>query len=142
MYLFSPNGGLEMVMKNVRKHYHFWLIVGVLVTFIVLSAASLAGLDWVVVEDDFTFTYASLVIPVFFLAVVLAVWKYGLKTAMTVCGILGALMLALVLTGTQGSGNLHGTIIVIAVGISAVYWIDRERNNRRRREQDTEEIES
>ena len=129
-----------MFMKNVKKHFHFWFISVILATFVILSAASLAGLDWVVIEDNFTFTYASIVIPVFFVSVVLAAQRYRLKAALTVCGILGASMLTLVTTSIQGYSNLHGTIIIIVIGMGAIYWIDRERKSRRQREQGTEEI--
>jgi PAS domain S-box-containing protein len=127
-------------MKNVKKHFQFWFITAVLATFIVVSVASLAGLDWVVIEDNFTFTYASIVISVFLVSVVLAARRYGLRSALTVCGILGVSMLTFVLTSAQSYSNLYGTIIVIVIGIGTVYWIDRDGRNRKPREQNTEDI--
>jgi len=137
---FALGGGAETLMKNVRKHFHFWFLAVVLATFIIVSAASLAGLGWVVIEDNFTFTYASIVIPVFFASVILAVRGYGLKVALTVCSILGISMMILVLTSPQSYSNLHGTIIVMAIGVGAICWIDRDRKNRERHEQSAEEI--
>jgi PAS domain S-box-containing protein len=122
-------------MKNVKKHFQFWFITAVLATFIVVSVASLAGLDWVVIEDNFTFTYASIVISVFLVSVVLAARRYGLRSALTVCGILGVSMLTFVLTSAQSYSNLYGTIIVIVIGIGTVYWIDRDGRNRKPREE-------
>jgi PAS domain S-box-containing protein len=127
-------------MKNVKKHFQFWFITAVLATFIVVSVVSLAGLDWVVIEDNFTFTYASIVISVFLVSVVLAARRYGLRSALTVCGILGVSMLTFVLTSAQSYSNLYGTIIVIVIGIGTVYWIDRDGRNRKPREQNTEDI--
>ena len=124
------------------KHFHFWFIAVVLATFVIVSAASLAGLDWVVIEDNFTFTYASVVIPAFFATIIFAVRRYSMKVALTVCGILGISMMILVITSPQNYSNLHGTIIVMAFGVGVVYWIDRDRKNQEQHRQSAEEIQS
>jgi PAS domain S-box-containing protein len=128
-------------MINVKKHVHFWFLTVVLVIFVIISVASLAGLNWVVIEDNFALTYASIVIPAFFASIIIAVHRYGLKVALTVFSILGIAMLVLVLTSPQSDTNLYGTIIVMAIGIGAICWIDRERRNQEQHQQSTREIE-
>jgi PAS domain S-box-containing protein len=129
-----------MVMNSIKRHFYFWFLAVVVTVFIVVSAASLAGLDWIVLGDKLTFAYASFAIPIFLASVILAVWRFGLKTALAVCVVLGALMMALVINGMQDYSNLYGTITVIIVGIGAACWIDRERRSREQREQGAEEV--
>jgi PAS domain S-box-containing protein len=131
-----------MLMKKIRKHFHFWFITVVLAAFIVVSAAGLAGLDWSIIEGNFILVYSAVVIPVFFLSVVLAARRYSLKAALTVYAVLGASMLTLVVTSAQRYSSLHGTILSLVAGIGVIYWTDHERKNRERREQAAEEVQS
>ena len=121
-------------MQEVRKHFYSSLMVAVLTAFVVMSSANLAGLGWVILEDDYAIIYATLVIPLFFAPVIIAAWRFGLKIALTNCAVLGALILSQVLSSTQNHSFLPGTIIIIAVGIGISLWIDRERRWRRQRE--------
>ncbi|HEY41833.1 MAG TPA: PAS domain S-box protein [Dehalococcoidia bacterium] len=127
-------------MNNVKRHFHFWFLAVVLTIFVVVSAASLAGLDWIVLGNNLTFTYASIAIPVFLASIILSVWRYGLKTGLAVCLVLGASMLIITITGMQDYGNLYGTITVIIIGVGSIYWINWQRRGRKLLEQDVEEV--
>ncbi len=131
-----------MLMKNVKKHFHFGFIAVVLAAFVVVSAASLAGLNWFIVEASFSLVYSAVVIPVFFISVFLAARRYSLRASLTVCTVLGASMLALVMTRTQHYSNLHGTIVSLVVGVCVIFWADRERKSREGRDQAAEEVQS
>ena len=110
-------------MKIFNKYFYSSLMVAVITAFVIMSAANLAGLGWVILEEDYSVIYATLVIPLFFAPVIIAAWRFGLIVALANCTVLGALILSQVILSANDLSFLPGTIIIIAVGVGISFWI-------------------
>ena len=129
-------------MRKVKKDAYFWLMLVMLAAFVTMSAASIAGLDWVILEDDFAFTYASLVMLLFLAQVTIATRRFGLTGGLVACGVLGAMVLSQVIASTRSHGYFLGAIAVIAAGISASVLVGRQQKEKKLGERSAEQPES
>ena len=126
-------------MKKTLNGFHFWLLVAVVVPFVTVSIANLAGLGWVIFQDELSFTGDALLVLLFFAQIIIATRTFGLKGGLIGCFVLGALISLQVINSPRSEDYFLGVAGIVGIGISTSLLIDQQEKGRKLLVQRTEE---